>query len=171
MDKVKDCLAVACLAYGRGETETAIRAFLQGMEACGQEGLNQVVQFLRPPVAAINSDVPAAENTLAPSLHSVSPIGEPVGVNPLDVAKPVDPQPVISPIPEPVRSTLASISSKLLDDGDEELEVRAEAEDDIDEDEEDLEDEEESEESEEDKEESFQLSISSATPVKLKRQK
>lgn len=170
MDKVKDCLAVACLAYGRGETETAIRAFLQGMEACGQEGLEQVVQFLRPPVAAINSDVPAAENTLAPSLHSKeqNTPAKTDGVNALDIAKPVDPQPVIAPIPEPVPSTITSLSSMLLDDGDEEFEVRAEAEDDIDEDEEELDDEDESEE-DEDEEEGFQLSISSATPVRLKQ--
>lgn len=166
MDKVKNCLAVACLAYGRGDTETAIRAFLQGMEACGQEGLEQVVQFLRPPVAAINSDVPAAENTLAPALHS----DEQAGVKPLDIAKPVEAQPVVTAIPEPVPSTITSLSGSLLDDGDEELESRAEAEDDLDEDDlEDEEDDEEESEEDEDEEGGFQLSISSATPVRLKQ--
>jgi len=166
MDKVKNCLAVACLAYGRGDTETAIRAFLQGMEACGQEGLEQVVQFLRPPVAAINSDVPAAENTLAPALHTAD------NVNSIGIKKPVESNPVVTPVSEPVPSTITSLSSSLLDDGDEEFESRAEAEDDLDEDDElEDEDEDDEEESEEDEDEGsgFQLSISSATPVRLKK--
>lgn len=72
MDKVKELLAVACLAYDSGDAGFAVRAFLQGMDEARstEDGFNQVVEFLRAPVAAINSDVPVSENTLAPALHS-----------------------------------------------------------------------------------------------------
>lgn len=172
MDKVRDYLAVACLAYSQGDAEFAIRSFLQGMDearANGEQGLQQVVEFLRAPVAQRVTDVPAAENTMAPSLHS-DEVGNNGVTNSLDADKPVDPQPVIAPIPEPVPSTITSLSN-MVDDGDEELEARAEAEDEIDED--DLDDEEddedESDEDEEEEEGGMQLSISSATPLRLKK--
>lgn len=171
MDKVRDFLAVACLAYSQGDAEFAIRSFLQGMDEAssnGEQGLQQVVEFLRPPVAQRVTDVPAAENTMAPALHSDNVENNGV-TNSLDAKKPVDPQPVVSPIPEPVPSTITSLSA-MVDDGDEELEARAEAEDEIDEDDLDEEDDEDdSDDSEEDEDEGMQLSISSSTPLRLKK--
>jgi hypothetical protein len=174
MDKVRECLAIACLAYQNGDADFAIRSFLQGMEEAngnGEQGLQQVVEFLRAPVAKMVADVPAAENTLAPALHSDNETKP--AENKIDVQAPVDPQPVVSPIPEPVPSTITSLSSMLVDDGDEELEARAEAEGEIDEDDLDDEDEEEDEESSDDSEEEdeeMQLSISASTPLRLKQE-
>lgn len=188
MDKVKEFLAVACLAYGRGDPDFAVRAFLQGMEAAhaDSEGLENVVRFLRPPVAAINSDVPVSENTLSPSLKG---IGEPA--SPL-VSKLGSPKgvgfPTTSTIPENGSKTLTltsavaspvslikdaneSNSSAMLDEGDIELEARAETENEIedeeDEDEDDSDEEDESDESED--KDSMKLSISSSTPIRLKQ--
>ncbi len=168
MDNVKNFLAIACLAYEQGDVDFSVRAFLQGMDAAranGDEGLKQVVEFFRAPVAQLVTNVPAAENTMAPALHSNE-------VAPIDAAKPVDPQPVVAPVGEPQPSTITSLSAAMVDEGDEELEARAEAEDEIDEDLDDEDDEEESDdESEEDDEEEgvMQLSISSSTPLRLRQ--
>ncbi len=73
---VKDALAVAYLAYKNGDSEAAIRSFVQSCEqakAAGDQGLQQVIEFFSPPVAAIQGvGIPASDNTLAPSLHSQS---------------------------------------------------------------------------------------------------
>jgi hypothetical protein len=168
MDRVKEFLAVACLAYGRGDPDFAVRAFLQGMEAAhaDSEGLENVVRFLRPPVAAINSDVPVSENTLAPSLKGVPlPTTSTIPENGSQVLT------LTSAVESPVKlAGSESNSSSMLDEGDVELEARAETENDIDDDEddEDEESDEDSDESEDDDEE-MQLSISSSTPIRLKQ--
>lgn len=152
--KVKDLLALAYLSYGRGDAEFAMKAFLQSCESCAGD-LDQVVQFLSAPVAAINSEVPVAENTLAPALHS-GQIGE---------------QPAACETVQP--TAVQQAVAGFIDDGDEELEARAEAEDDIDEEEEDESEDEESDEESDDSEdeEEMQFSISSSTPVRLKERK
>lgn len=200
MDKVKDYLAIACLAYERGDPDFAVRAFLSGMDAAASTGdLKQVVDFLRAPVAQLVTNVPAAENTMAPALHSddaaTSPVPETVSNEPAEetvkgtplpleqtqvdgvkspaIETPVDPQPVVAPIPEPIPSTITSLSASMIDDGDEELEARAEAEDEIDDDEdlddEDDEEDDESDDEDEEEDDGMQLSISTSTPLRLKQ--
>lgn len=151
MNKARDLVALAILAFRNGEHDAAAKFFTSAM---GSDDLDSFVDeiALNVPRAARNAPVPDSDNTLSPSLASA--LSD-------DMADMVD----------YIESRFRAECS-LFDEGDEEVEVRATTEDDEDLeaeasdcsdddlDDEDLDDPEEDEDDEEEEDEEFEAEAS-----------
>ena len=106
MNKVNDLIALSVLAFKQRQYDNAAKLFVAAMES---DGLDQFVAEIAelPPGAALHGTVPVGENTIAPSIESLS-------------SDELDIEDVVAYIEQRFRSECSYI-----EDGDEEVETRA----------------------------------------------